>query len=705
MRKHSGTSLPEDSTRRRYLQAIVSATLVGAAGCSGQKNKKSQGNASGTNSQNSGSGPGPQSDSATSKRLTVAANNVPEQSNVNKWQTGDNSSGDKWLMEIMGARDPQLNLFLSGHSWDSPWIDGFDEISIPTITKNIRVEPPYDIYRTFDERMTFWDGTPIDAQAELLDRYMYYAMGGSIFNKTSTFNNEVVSDWELHSWRDKGKVKGQAADPTNKLILQNDALNETTPENATPFHPGFTKPYVQKFKDASSKNKVNEIMKQVEGDVISFMKYADKGWGSGPYRIESSDDVTSTRAIAKLRDDHPNKHIKVPELEIMFASPSRTQVLQNRGRIDLRSGLVRDKGGSVNRATLPDHIQEIDRWYANNGYQTIFNFKNKHLKRLWVRRAIVAATDWKQVSSNGWGGAADPIKWQTFLLNTINEETFSSEFLDKVYQYPLEPDQKLATKWMKKAGYTKKNGAWTGPDGSTAKLKLIFISDSNAQTNAAQTLKSNLNGFGIPVQVQGMGWDAYSSTLESDIQNFDMAMLWGDFRTFWNAYWTNGQWWANPLVSGDPNDSPKWEVDAKNKNDQKADTHDTYGRPLKVDVPKSVDSIEAPDGPVVAPDLKNGKTINVAKLIYSLRKPDMSKEEMVEKAKLCAQYYNYYLPNFLFNQIYTGLHGNVRDFDFAPNDHPANSASKGSGTADYNLQAGLPQPNPDQKYSPPSNSK
>ena len=699
MRDPNSAGLSQDPTRRRYLQAIVSATLVGAAGCSGEEG--SNGASNGTGAQGTPGVTGPQSGSP--KRMTVAANNVPEQSNINKWQTGDNSAGDKWLMEIMGARDPQLNMFLSGHTWDSPWIDDVDEISIPTITKKIRTEPPYDIYRTFDERLTFWDGTPIDAKAELLDRYMYYAMGGSLFNKTATFNNEVVSDWELHYWRDKGEAKGQAKNPTNELILQNEALGETTPENATPFHPGFTEPYVEKFRDASSKSKVDEISKQVAGDVIPFSRYADEGWGSGPYAIGSSDDITSTSAIATLRDDHPNEHIEIPELEIKFASPSRTQVLQNRGEIDIRSGLVRKNGGSVNRSTLPDQIQEIDRWYANNGYQAIFNFKNKHLKRLWFRRAVVAATDWHQVSGNGWGDAADPIKSQTFLLNTVNNETFSKEFLDKVHEYPLEADQKLATKWMQRGGYTKKGGKWTGPDGDSPMLTLIFMSDSNSQTNAAQTIQSNLSNFGIPAEVQGMSANTYSTTLENDISNFDIAMLWGDFRVFWNAYFTNGQWWGNPLVAGDPNDTPKWEVDATDNGNQTADTHDSYGRPLEVDVPQSIGSIEAPDGPVVNPDLPNGKTIDVADLIYKLRKPEMTREEMVKTAQLCAQYYNYYLPNFLFNQIYTGLHGNVQDFNFPPRDHEVNTVSKGSGTADYNFQAGLPRLNSSGEYSPPNN--
>ncbi|MFB6153647.1 MAG: hypothetical protein ABEJ27_05285 [Halodesulfurarchaeum sp.] len=464
----------DNPTRRQYVEAILAASVVGAAGCSEANTTTSQQDT--TEEELTIRTPEQDTETATatdttegeetttteetptgppmSERLTVTHTNIPAQSDVNKWQTGDNSAGDRWMYELMGAKDIAGNLYLSGHSWDSPWIEEFDEITIPTVIEDYRLEPPFDYYLSFDDRFTYWDGsTSLDAQAELYDRYMYYAMGGNVFNETATFNNQTLSQYELHSWRDKGNVGGQAPDPTNELILRNDAALEIHPENSAPFHPAYTEPYVQQFRDASTTDAANTIMQQVEGDVVDFFRLAEEGWGSGPYQFESPDDISSSNAVLSLRDDHPNEHIQIPELEILWAEGSRQQVIENQGDIDMNNGVVTDSSGPINRQTLPDYIQEVDRWFSTVGQQMIFNFNNKHLKRLWVRRAIAAAVDWEQTAINGASpDTVETISSQTGLLSTMNRSTFSEEFLNSLSNYPMGADTDLATEYMQRAG-------------------------------------------------------------------------------------------------------------------------------------------------------------------------------------------------------------------------------------------------------------
>jgi hypothetical protein len=674
-------------SRRHYLAAVAGASAVGLAGCSGDTGDSGDGGGGGE---------------AVNDTISVLVNNLPAQSNVNPWAPTSKDLGIRMLTELGSPDNPATGeRMLSGKTFKSPWVEEKDEISVATMLKELKVNPPFDYTKTYNDQITYWDGTPMDAEAHRLHDRVYYYYDGYKFDKAQTFNNEVVDQWTYHQWRDKGKVKGQKPDPTNERFLRYDALPSGAGD--IPIHPKFTKPYVEKYKDATTEKAVKDITKELKSDNITFGRFADEGWGSGLYKIESSDDISGKSAMAKMRDDHPNsEHATVPKLELKFATQDRVNVLKTRGKVDIGGGYIAESGGVMNRASLPDHIQQVEEHLQLGGDMLMFNWQNKHLQNLWVRRAVVAAINWDQMTANGWGpDVSVTSKHHTGLLDTLAEQVFSKEFLDTLHTYPLKSDVKKATEWMKKAGYTKNGDQWESPDGTKATIELNSYGPTQEYVAAGQTIKSNLDDLGIGVTFKSYSDDAFTKALKAKNTDFEMILTWGGGPKIWLSYWTNGYWWNMGFVGGDPNDDPPYEVDYANKSGEHRDTHDTQGMPLQLEIPKKVGSIKAPNKAGKKPKLPNGEKIDLARLVYKFREANVSDEEWKKAARKCARFYNFYLPDFLFHQYKYGTWGNVRDFDFAPADHKVNLYEKEFGSDDFQVLAGIVQTKNNTKFTPP----
>jgi len=689
-------------SRRKYVQALLASTAAGLAGCNQGGSEGSPGNESSANQTTSTAPTTSTEGPPVRESIRSWITNNPSSSNLNRWASSTKEGGITWFRELT---DPRIireanRMVFSGESFDSPWIDGADSISIPTMVTDHEVDAPFDVYETYDDRLTYWDGTPLDAEARLYtDRLWYFSDGGK-YDDTMTKNNEAVSQWEFHWWRNKGEVEGQEPDPTNARILESQKL--TLP----PFHPDFTTNWVQKFRDASNQDEVDQINSDLQGRSISYNEYADNSWGSGLYEIESSDDISAERLSATLRDDHPNEHAEIPELELHFANADRGQILRGEGKIDIGNGVITEDG-SITRESLPDHIQQVDQFLQNGGDQITFNLNNQHLANLWVRRAIIAAVDWEQASINGFGpSGAVPNTSHAGMLQTTATSFFSEEFLDSLYDWPMGSDMELAEKWMQKAGYTKEGGIWTSPDGTQVDLSFLGHGDIPEWSSFIQTCQQNLQNLGFEVGVTFNDPTAWNNAMKPENLNYDLAMIWTPGATNpWDAYWTNGVFWSEPLVGGDPNDRLPWQVDPETTGpDVTHDTKDMQNVPLEVEIPENPSNIDAaPNEAGRVPDLSgNAVNIDVADLVHSLRAPDITEEEFRENARKCARFYNFYLPNFHFHQYTHGLWGNVRAFNFPPQGHTLNQTYKQFGGADFSVLAGTPRLKYDEEFQPPS---
>lgn len=708
----------DELSRRKYVQAIVAATVAGAAGCTGDGSNtidttEPSGNGGNGGTENGGTENGgtenggtatPSGQQPVEETFTVAVQNLIEKANMSRWQTGSRSAGINWMTELIAPKTPSLKKAFSGHTYDSGYAENVDKISIPVMTKDVEIEPPYDIYETFDERLTYWDEeTHLDANVRELTEYVDYGYNQRIFNPSESFKGQAVDQFRYHRWYAKGErvrdeplnpnepAYKEAENPQNELAMK---YGQAAP-NTCPVHPEFTRPYAERFMDAASKDEVKNIRENLLSDRISIERFADNGWGSGVYRLESSDDVLNTETILHLRSDHPNNHVSIPELRIKFSTGSRIKVMRARGILDISPGLLGETG-TITRSTVPDYIQDLSRWLEPFGDKIIFNFHNKHLNRLWFRRALAAAINWRQVGANGWGvERSKPTQYDVGLATTVAKKVFPSDFLNNTYKYPIEDDTELAAKWMRKAGYEKQGNSWVGPDGDSPDLSLLFNTSILDYIGGSQTIMANLEKFGIGVSLDGNAWSSYSSALKPSDYNYDMAMIWAGSANVLNAYWTNGHWFNSPLLSGDPDDEPYYRVHVDDK-------VDGLGRPIQVPLPTEVGNITAPNTVGKKPEnLENAEQINIAKVIRRMREPGLSEKEIRDIAQIPARYYNYYLPSFFFHQYYLGAFGNVRDFNFPPEDHKSWKFAKGASTPAYTTMSGLSQVKYDTDYPEP----
>jgi hypothetical protein len=636
-------------------------------------------------------------------RVRVPANNTPSEFNANPWLAQDNTTGDRFLFELNGLNvvdttDPDVAL--SGTTVPTPHKPGHEEVEVMTWVEDYSVDPPHDWRQTYDDRATFWNGDPYDAEALVTHNHVAWFRNGNSFSEGSTFNQEAEDQWTRHVWTNKGDVPNQEANPVATPILENDA-------NALlynyPMHPDFTEPYLEQYQNASSEEAVNSISSDLTSDAITLERMAENGWGSGMYEIASADDIGSERMILQLRDSdadapHPNaEHTNVEELHVMWATQERLQVLQNEGRIDVYDGPV-TPSGAVNRDSLPDEIQELTRWFnPTTGSSFLMNWQNPHLQNLWVRRAIVEAVDWNAVTNNGWGQqSARVLDHDAFLLDTEAEDTFSEEFLESLHTYSREQNLENATEYMQRAGYSRQGGQWTSPEGNTASIELTAQSGNQTYMQGSETLQTYLNDWGFEVNYSPDGFSTWSNKLspEDSGLNYDTSIFWSDTSTVFGKYHDRGAWWGEALMGGSPTAGNSDELTAD-------DERDTQNKPVHVEIPEEVGSIEAPDEAGINPDLENGVEVDMFEVVNAIREPGNSEEEVLELYRTCARYYNFYLPDFLFNQTVSGTSGNVRDFDWPEYDAQALDLGRNLSVADANVMTGLVQASTDTDFEPP----
>jgi len=381
----------------------------------------------------------------------------------------------------------------------------------------------------------------------------------------------------------------------------------------------------------------------------------------------------------------------------MWAGEDRRETLQTNGRIDAEDGIVSPQT-TPTRESLPDHMQELNRWLnPTTGNQWLLNWHNGHLEKLWVRRALVEAIDWGAVSRNGWGdqGAA-LVDYDTYLLDAESESTFSEEFLDQLHTYSREQNLENANEYMQRAGYSRQGGEWTDPDGDSARISVMAQGGDESATNAAQTITDTLNSWGFTANLETPSFGTWSNRLNPEDQglDFDSSIFWSDTPTVFGKYNDRGAWWGEALLGGSPTSGDVSELTAD-------DEVDTQNKPVTVELPQEVGSIEAPDQAGRDPDLADGREVNMFDVVRGIRNPDNSEEDIQELYRTCAQYYNFYLPDFLFNQTVSGMWGNVRDFDWPPQGSEALSYGRNLSVSTGAVMTGLTQASTDTDFEPP----
>ncbi|WP_459194078.1 ABC transporter substrate-binding protein [Halosimplex sp. J119] len=707
----------KELSRRRYAQILAGMGVAGLAGCPSDSGDGSGAGNTGTptstptsggdgetegGSETEGQGTDTESGGETvTDTIAYAVPNSPDVFNWNPWPPQDNTAGDLWMSELHGLRNVHTteNSY-SGTTVPTPHKPDHEEVEIMTWVEDYEVEPPFDWRDYHDDRSTYWNGDPYDAEARVIHNHVHFFQNGNKFTEDATFNQEAEDQWTAHLWNDKGDVSAQEPDPASRPILESEA---GPTDGNPPIHPDFTEPYLERYQDAGTEDEVSAITDDLTSDRISLDRIALNGGtdemlaGSGPYVLKSMDDVGSERIVLRLDKDHPNaQHTNVDKLALYWAEGDRRTTLMTEGRLDISDGAI-TPGGTMTRDALPDHVQEFTRWLrATGGDMWKLNWHNEHLQNLWVRRALVEAIDWNAVSANGWGQEGSQVlEHDTFLLDAQAERHFSEDFLDQLHTYSRSSNKERATRYMQRAGYSRQGGEWVSPDGNSASIDITATSNIQAHVKAGQTIKANLAKWGFGVNLSSL----QNSTWQSNIDpngglNYDATIFWHGDPYIFQYYRDRGAWWDETLVAGSPTAEDPAEADPD-------DEFDTQGKPNVQQIPDEPGTIEAPDEAGKAPDLDNATEVNLVELVTDIRRPGNSEEEIQELYRTCAKYYNFYVPHFPFHQYLTGAYGNVRDFDWPDANARAFDYERSFGIEDVLVLGGIAQASTDTDFEPP----
>ncbi len=211
----------------------------------------------------------------------------------------------------------------------------------------------------------------------------------------------------------------------------------------------------------------------------------------------------------------------VPSQEIAF------QMLKS-GEVDL-AGFTPDNYSEAKR--LPN-VTVYEWWPAAASWSYLgFNFRRPWLQDIEVRRALSHAVDRNAIAE--------------YVLNGLGRPTFSIfppsswVYTPNVPTYEYNPT--TAREMLEKAGWLPGPGGVRQKDGQQLKLRMLYgPNTSKTRERIATVVQQAWGDLGVGVEVQGMEWGAYLSTLKSEPYDWDVCVL--GWSSTLEPHWMNQIW-------------------------------------------------------------------------------------------------------------------------------------------------------------------
>jgi len=593
--------------------------------------------------------------------------------------------------------------YTSGHTWT---VDG-SELSVPCAVESFEVTDDGAVRYRFDDRLSYWNGEPLDGRAYYVkDRIEWLETNGAF--QEEPFGGELESDLVYRqSW-----IGG----PTNPS-----AARAHVHPGMPPLPPAYSEPWLERFEDATTKDAVRQTYLDYRQGKLKMETFSEEGYGTGRFEVRSADDVTyetievpfglqmNTEVVyAEPRSEYPGASDR-PTLRVVCGAQGTNSRGMGGGsgsggpreagtfydprdfvkaeEVDIGQGVIAESKGDFYRSQVPDDIQQLTTMPNpdGGGLAITFNWDNDHFRRLWVRRAVVAAAPLKRMRFNQYGrGSMAPLS-DSGMLGTIADRVLGEEFAESLYTYPLAPDTSLAAEWLRRAGYERVDGVWTGPDGETLSLTLSVFSPDVSEI---QTFAAGLEAFGIPVETeQLLSGFSYRDNVEAG--GFDVILsnvpAGRSALTYYGDWVSIGDGWlALPpiAVAGNPLGSCR-------------DDPPMASVPSSVTLPTepgalAVEGVDYADGDA-SYEYDAGETVSVCEAVARLRDPDTDEAEYRDAARRCARWYNYAVPNFVFVGDRIGLWADLNEFAVgAAEAEQSLEMSRGRPTVPlhYHVQAG-----------------
>jgi hypothetical protein len=602
--------------------------------------------------------------------------------------------------------------YTSGHTWT---VDGH-EIDVPCAVADVELDGT-TVELDFDDRLTYWNGDSLDGRAyQLRDRVVWLGNGEQFGGES--FDHELV---DATTYR--RALDGEAA---NRF----DAHRAVHP-GMPPMPPSFTERWVERFETVSTEAElVDRFLDYIQG-IVHLDAFVEEGYGSGAYEVESPDDirreavdaagVTANRVsvYASPREEHPGSP-GIERLRILtnvgtgsivnsrvnggaawspLAVPGSAassggirgavadkETMLDAGTGGFGTGII-SQDGDIEPSNIPESVEQVASYPEplRRGRGLVFDWSNDHLRRLWVRRALVAALPLERATRDTSSQSMQAPARQTGLLSGTDESVFDETFLDGLSEYPVAADTEIAARWLREAGYERPDDQWVGPGGEFLGFRILAAGQWDL--NAARVLSDGLEAFGVAAAVDNVGRPFYQERVFT--REFDIALTtfpggWSPSRVYGDWYDDEGRWRsASPVtVFGNPLSSCR--------EDGPASSPDSVTVPVEPGALR-IEGVDYPDGGSTYrwPDA-GGTERSVCRAAERLREPEVGREAYRAAAEVCARWYNYAVPNFVFAQDAVGLWADTERLAVPGPDHAARRLSRAAPVAPehYHVQAG-----------------
>lgn len=333
----------------------------------------------------------------------------------------------------------------------------------------------------------------------------------------------TAKDLALHYRLDKFMEAGKYYDiwdmvdsmeVTNKYTLEMQLSEKTIEELVVPkafgeplaYDPKTFGKYLKRFEE-SPKGKHEDIKKDVTEMTI------DKPVGAGPLKFVSSDKQKMVfepyqkfpwSEVQKQFSDTVDADITNWPDKLNFSKVHFRYVPGDRLPQAIKSGSV--DGGfavdSIDTNNLPSQYEavEIPGLY---GWSLIYNFWNSGIDA-WrdpmVRKALTYVFDRKAIATQFRSKGVPEDKYITGMTRSQEKTWLDKSFMNSLDRYKR--DTGKATKLLKQAGYTQKDGKWYKPNGDRFVAEFKTASGVTRYVNGLQVAVSNLKQFGIKATLQ-----------------------------------------------------------------------------------------------------------------------------------------------------------------------------------------------------------
>ncbi|ELZ85261.1 ABC transporter substrate-binding protein [Haloferax sp. Atlit-6N] len=472
---------------------------------------------------------------------------------------------------------------------------------------------------TFPEGFKWWNGDDLTAED--------YYIGLEIDRLQSPEQSPIESNTLVDDYTIERTFKTAVSPNLMKANVAETFVN--TPRSVY-------REYLTRYEEASSDSERESVTSDLLDMSITTQQLIDEGLGNALYRVTG---FNSSETILEKFEDHPYaSRTDIPNVRIIPETTSDVESLSVNDQLDMNPDVLMSES---QQSRYPDNIENVYRlnWFRTQKFT--FNFKNEHIARLPVRRAIVNAVDFESMvaAMRQAGTVGAPAENQTALRSTIHEEYLGSDFVDQLIDYPVGKDLETATQLLEDAGYTKENGTWVDPDGESFTFT-VLTQNNNTQVQATKVFNDQLNAFGIQTKISTVSSTDYYQRLQT--YEADIFWIWHVAKALWHptAYFSNNFY---GIEVGDPSSGNE--------------TGPT-GKPFTTTIPSEVGATEVSG---------SGKEIQPAQLMNDLPNSE-SAEQVKERTRDLVQWFNYALPDFVFVEEDSGYWGDTQDFSMPTGD-------------------------------------